>query len=93
MLKKSNQRLITFPKQTNKNSVGWDGFTGESYQTCNTPILHNMFHEVEMVGLIPDLGRDASIIPTTKTRPIQEEKGKYRPISLMYMEANVVNKI
>ena len=76
----------------NKNP-GLDGFTGEFYQTFREellPILLKLFHKIR--------GRNTSKLilrshyhPDTKTRDNIHSKESYRPISLMYIDAKILN--
>jgi hypothetical protein len=51
-----------------------------------------LFHEIEREGTLLNSFYEASItlIPKTKTPP---KRGNYRPISLMNIDAKILNKI
>ena len=79
-----------------KKSPGPDGFSAEFYQIFKEdliPVLHKLFHKIEVEGSLPNSFYEATITLIPKPTKTQQRKRTSDQFFLMYINTKILNKM
>jgi hypothetical protein len=79
-----------------KKSLGPDRLSAgycKTFEKELVPTLFKLFHEIEREGTLPNSFYEASIALIPKPDKDTSKKESYRPISLLNIDAKILNKI